>query len=223
VKLSLVRLDCQSNRAMQGSPCKFRLSFCGSSEKSPLAIALMAGAYAGLAGGISAGCCSWLWWKGQSHPARCDRPGALPGRKIDRGEPPHPRGILSGAALFIDATFLASYFETAREWALSLAPELAYFFGLVVQMYRRQQQVSSGQEPPLPLAFATHGRCVRDGFDDPDKLALRQVLGALYPRVAVHNRYSEIEGVIRRGGTYETMDDAARRVRRALREERRRS
>jgi hypothetical protein len=29
--------------------------------------------------------------------------------------------------------------ETAREWALSLAPELAYFFGLVVQVYRRRE------------------------------------------------------------------------------------
>jgi hypothetical protein len=113
--------------------------------------------------------------------------------------------------------------ETAREWALSLAPELAYFFGLVVQVYRRQQQVSSGQEPLLPLAFATHGRCVRDGFDNPDKVALRQVLGALYPRVAVHNRYAAIEGFIRPGGTYENMDDAVRRIRRALREEGRRS
>jgi hypothetical protein len=40
---------------MHGSPCKFRLSFCVSSEKSPfekspLAITLMAGASAGLAG-----------------------------------------------------------------------------------------------------------------------------------------------------------------------------
>jgi hypothetical protein len=113
--------------------------------------------------------------------------------------------------------------DTAREWALSLAPELAYFFGLVVQVYRRQQLVSSGQEPLLPLAFAAHGRCVRDGFDDPDKLALRQVLGPLYPRAAVHKRYAEIERLIRPGGTYETMDDAARRIRRALREEKRSS
>jgi hypothetical protein len=113
--------------------------------------------------------------------------------------------------------------DTAREWALSLAPEFAYFFGLVVQVYRRQREVSSGQDPRLPVAFATHGRCIREGFDDPDKLALRQVLGALFPRVAVHNRYAEIERFISPGNTYESMDDAVGRIRRALTRERRKS
>jgi hypothetical protein len=40
--------------AMHGSPCKSRLGFCGSSEKLPLAITLMAGASAGLAVGTNA-------------------------------------------------------------------------------------------------------------------------------------------------------------------------
>ena len=56
---SQAALTAQPRRAMHGSPCKLRLSFCGSSEKSPLAIALMAGASAGLADGISAECFSW--------------------------------------------------------------------------------------------------------------------------------------------------------------------
>ena len=47
-------LTVQSRRAVHVSPCKFRLSFCGSSEKSPLAIALMAGVSAGLAVGTNA-------------------------------------------------------------------------------------------------------------------------------------------------------------------------
>ncbi len=73
---SQAALTAQPRRAMHGSPCKLRPSFCGSSEKSPLAITLIAGASAGLAVGTNAGCCSWLWWRGQRHLARCDRPGA---------------------------------------------------------------------------------------------------------------------------------------------------
>jgi hypothetical protein len=57
-----------------------------------------------IGGGTNAGCCSRLWWNGQSHPARCDWPGVLPRRKIDRAEPPPPARYLSGAALFIDPT-----------------------------------------------------------------------------------------------------------------------
>ena len=56
---SQAALTAGPRRAMHGSPCKFRLSFCGSSEKSPLAITLMAGASAGLAGGTNAGLLSW--------------------------------------------------------------------------------------------------------------------------------------------------------------------
>jgi hypothetical protein len=41
---SKAALTTQPRRAIHGSPCKLRLSFCGSSEKSPLAITLMAGA-----------------------------------------------------------------------------------------------------------------------------------------------------------------------------------
>jgi hypothetical protein len=97
-------LTAEPPKGMHGSPCKFRRSFCGSSEKSPLAVGLMAGASAGLAVGTSAACCSWLWWKGQRHLARCDRPGTLPRRKIDRGEPPPPPRHSVGRSPFIDPT-----------------------------------------------------------------------------------------------------------------------
>ena len=86
----LARLDCPASQSDAWVAIKLTLSFCGSSEKSPLAITLMGGASAGLPGGISAGCCSWSWWKGQSHPARCDRPARFPGPRLIEANRHHP-------------------------------------------------------------------------------------------------------------------------------------
>ncbi len=107
----------------------------------------------------------------------------------------------------------------AREWALRLAPELAYFFGLTVQIFQKHRLVGTGIDPALPLAFAKHGRCLREGFDHPDKLALRQVLGALAPRVVVHHRYAELDNLLDSGADFESLADAARRIRKAIKRE----
>ena len=107
--------------------------------------------------------------------------------------------------------------DSAREWALRFIPELAYFFGLITQAFQRNRLATTGTETDLPLEFAKHGRCVREGFDHPDKLALRQVVGGLIPRVVIHQRYAELEEFVKPGPDYESMADAVRRIRRALR------
>lgn len=111
--------------------------------------------------------------------------------------------------------------EAARDWALRLAPELAYFFGAVTQTYRRMFEVEVGKTPDLPLAFSVHGRCVREGFDTPVKLALHQAMGAVVPRVAVHRRWADVEQYFDRVGDYEKWQDVVERVRKALRRHRR--
>jgi hypothetical protein len=103
--------------------------------------------------------------------------------------------------------------DYAREWALHLVPELAYFFGLTVQIFHKHQLAEKKSEPSLPLAFAKHGRCVREGFDHPDKLALRQIMGGMAPRVVIHHRYSELEEFSDLGTDYESLAEAVRRVR----------
>lgn len=107
--------------------------------------------------------------------------------------------------------------ETARDWALRLAPELAYFFGAVTQTYRRMYEVEFGASPDLPLAFSVHGRCVREGFDHPVKLALHQAMGAVVPRVAVHRKWTDIEEHFDGVGDYEKWPDVVERVKKALR------
>jgi hypothetical protein len=107
--------------------------------------------------------------------------------------------------------------DAARDWSLRLAPEMAYFFGIVVQTYRRMSEVAGTLQVPLPLAFAMHGRCVREGFDHPDKLALHEVLGAVVPRVAVHRRFREIEDLLKAGPDHEKWGDCVNRVQKAER------
>jgi hypothetical protein len=64
--------------------------------------------------------------------------------------------------------------EAARDWSLRLASDIAYFFGIVTQTFKRMAEAETGKTPNLPVAFALHGRCVREGFDTPEKLALHQ-------------------------------------------------
>ena len=107
--------------------------------------------------------------------------------------------------------------DSAREWALRFVPELAYYFGLTVQVFLRRRLAIEGHEPNMPLVFAQHGRCFREGFDHPEKLALRQVVGTLIPRVLIHRKYAELERFLDQGTQYESLDDAKGRVRKALR------
>jgi len=107
--------------------------------------------------------------------------------------------------------------DAARDWALGFAPELAYFFGAVTQTYRRMYEVEFGASPDLPLAFSVHGRCMREGFDHPVKLALHQAMGAVVPRVGVHRKWADIEDYFEGVGDYDKWPDVVERVRKALR------
>jgi hypothetical protein len=108
----------------------------------------------------------------------------------------------------------------ARDWALRFAPELAYFFGAVTQTYRRMSEIEIGKPPDLPLAFSVHGRCVREGFDDPAKLALHQAVGAVVPRVAIHRKWADIQEYFDGVGDYEKWQGVVEGVRKALRRHR---
>ena len=106
--------------------------------------------------------------------------------------------------------------DAAREWVLQLAPQLAYFFGLATQTFRRLREVEIGEAPDLPVAFSMHGRCMREGFDKPAKLALHQAMGAVVPRVAVHQTWLEIQHDVDVFGEYDKWQDVVEVVRQAL-------
>lgn len=58
-----------------------------------------------------------------------------------------------------------------------------------------------------------HGRCVREGFDTVEKLALFQVENGSIPRVPVHKRWEQIKGTVESAGEYESFSAVRRRVR----------
>ena len=78
-------------------------------------------------------------------------------------------------------------------------------------------EAETGKTPNLPVAFALLGRCVREGFNTPEKLALHQALGAVVPRVAVHQRWEQIKELCDGGGDYEKWPDLVARVSKAER------
>ncbi len=107
--------------------------------------------------------------------------------------------------------------DTAREWALRLAPELAYFFSLVTQIYKKMREAGGEALVVLPLGFTVHGRCIREGFDSVEKLALYQVGNGLIPRVPVHQQWDQLGKNIPAASEYEPFSDVVRRVRLATR------
>jgi hypothetical protein len=78
--------------------------------------------------------------------------------------------------------------EKAREFVLRIVPELAYVYGLLPQIYAALFPTES----IAPVALATIGAAVRDGFDSEEKVALRQVRGRRLNRVAVHREFAHI-------------------------------
>jgi superfamily II DNA/RNA helicase len=82
--------------------------------------------------------------------------------------------------------------ETAREFVLRVVPELAYAFGLAGQVVRALA-AEKGEEVESALGLGVLGSCVREGFDQAEKLALRQYRKGRVSRRAVHREFAKIE------------------------------
>jgi hypothetical protein len=106
--------------------------------------------------------------------------------------------------------------DTAREWAMRFAPELAYFFSLVTQIYRKMQESGGQEEVYLPLGFVMHGRCVREGFDSIEKLALFQAERGEVPRVAIHKKWGAGNTSHINAEQYDSLPDLVRDIRAAF-------
>jgi hypothetical protein len=102
--------------------------------------------------------------------------------------------------------------DAAREWALRLAPELAYFFSLVTQIYKRMRESEGDTAVVLPLGFAMHGRCVREGFDMVEKLALYQLQRGSIPRVPIHQQWDHLRTKMPAASEHEAFSDLVQRV-----------
>ncbi|MBB4128682.1 superfamily II DNA/RNA helicase [Xanthomonas translucens] len=85
--------------------------------------------------------------------------------------------------------------EHAREFVLRIVPELAYIFAmpdLVLQARAR----AAGVENEFSAVVTKLGACVREGFDQVEKLALQVVLPGQFSRMQVHRIWSEMEWLV---------------------------
>lgn len=99
----------------------------------------------------------------------------------------------------------------AREFVLRIIPEFAYIFGLPAQIYRAMR-TNQGVPDDSPVALRTLGACVREGFDDVVKLALRQVRRGAFRRV-IHRDFPRVRDSLRAAALGENFNDLIARVR----------
>lgn len=103
--------------------------------------------------------------------------------------------------------------ETAREFVLRVLPDLAYIMGLASPVSRALG--ADRPDWPLPsMALETLGSCAREGFDQPEMLALRYVRREML-RIAVHRKFAELRPYLGRAEEHETFAGLMARVRRA--------
>lgn len=101
--------------------------------------------------------------------------------------------------------------ESAREFVLRMLPELSYIFGLPAQIYQAVS-IERGESGGMPLALGLLGTCVRQGFDNTDKVVLRRYLPGRPARRAVHRKYGEIAPVLQNAPFGEDFRGAYRRI-----------
>lgn len=106
--------------------------------------------------------------------------------------------------------------ESARDFVIRIVPELAFVFGLPLQIIRAMKK-GTDQELNLPgLGLSTLGTCVRHGFDVSEKLALHHALSPRCSRVAVHKKYASLKASITPASDTEDLSMAIARIRSAL-------
>jgi superfamily II DNA/RNA helicase len=102
--------------------------------------------------------------------------------------------------------------ETAREFVLRIVPELAYLYGILPQLYKTLLPM----EAVVPIGLATLGAAVREGVDQAEKVALRQIRSRRLSRTAIHREYAKLTKYVLLPRPLETFSDVIDRVRVAV-------
>jgi len=82
--------------------------------------------------------------------------------------------------------------ENARKFVLRLVPDLAYIFGLPAQVFQSMYK-DSMDIVELPIGLEVLSSCVREGFDQAEKLAFWQAKKRTITRRAVHREFKLID------------------------------
>lgn len=106
--------------------------------------------------------------------------------------------------------------DSARDFVLRMIPELAFAFGLPLQVVRSMKKGAADEKVAPGLGLSALSACVRGGFDVAEKLALRQALTVRNSRVAVHARYLSLQQHIAPATVTEDFGMVVGRIRTAL-------
>ena len=109
--------------------------------------------------------------------------------------------------------------DGARKFVLRIVPELAYLFGLPVQLLQRAE--ADAPEPkPIPPALSQLALCARLGFDTHEKAALNyQLRSAHFSRISLHKHFDPVVPYLRPAPADETWEQTLDRVEAASMEE----
>ena len=105
--------------------------------------------------------------------------------------------------------------EHAREFVVRLVPELAYVFALPAQVFLSMYK-NDEEEVYLPIGLETLGSCVKEGFDNTEKLALWQYRKRRLARRAVHREFKLIEPYLKPANPGEKFIDVIGRIKSAV-------
>jgi hypothetical protein len=105
--------------------------------------------------------------------------------------------------------------ESAREFVLRVVPELAYLFSAPAQILRALQ-AERGDEVEIPVALATLGVCVKEGFDRVEKFALRHYRKGQLSRRGVHREFVLLERYLVAPPPNESLPSVIHRVEQAV-------
>jgi hypothetical protein len=85
----------------------------------------------------------------------------------------------------LGGTTASGKLKKARTFIKDVVTEVSYIGGLLAQV-ARGLQINENPDYPISVALGTLGACVKEGFDDPWKLAFRYEMGSYSSRVAAH-------------------------------------
>lgn len=103
-----------------------------------------------------------------------------------------------------------------RRFVLRVIPELSFLFGLPALLHERSQ---AGEEnpTPLPAAMSQLGRCVKNGFNFHEKVALNVHLRrARLTRREIHQHFAALKPHLTHASVEETWEQTLDRVERAI-------
>jgi len=86
---------------------------------------------------------------------------------------------------------------------------------LVAQVHRARIEVLR-EEVLMPTTLATLGACIREGFDNPEKLAVFYIEGSASSRVHCHEVHHRLSPYLMPGSNLEKFAGTRERVREAL-------